>query len=124
MNNKRFIKSFRDALRGITYMFRHEQNFRIQLFIAILVIVSIFVFDLRKSEIIVVLLLILSVLILEMLNSALEKFTDIIKPRLHYQVEIVKDVMAAMVFFASIGAVIIGMIIFWPHVFELLGKRF
>jgi len=105
-------------------MFRHEQNFRIQLFIAILVIVSIFVFDLRKSEIIVVLLLILSVLILEMLNSALEKFTDIIKPRLHYQVEIVKDVMAAMVFFASIGAVIIGMIIFWPHVFELLGKRF
>lgn len=101
-------------------MFKHEQNFRLQLVAAAIVIILIFVFELRRSEILVLLLLILSVLMLELLNSALEKFVDILKPRLLKQVQVVKDMMAAMVLLTAIGAVIIGTIIFWPHVVELL----
>jgi undecaprenol kinase len=120
MKLKRLLKSFRDASKGVKYVFLQEQNFRLQLIAATVVIVFMFVFDLRKSEMIVVLLLILSVLILELLNSTLEKFVDLLKPRLHYQVEVVKDIMAAMVFVASLGALIVGTIIFWPYLVDLI----
>ena len=114
MKIKRFKNSIKDACHGARYVFVNEQNFRIQTLASFVVIVFMFVFELRKSEMIVIMMLVLLVLILELLNSALEKFVDIIKPRLHYQVEIVKDIMAAMVLFASLGAMIIGVMIFFP----------
>lgn len=116
---KRLIKSFRDAGKGVKYVFLHERNFRIQLLMTVLVLVLTFVFELKQFEIIVILMLVVLVLILEFLNSALEKFVDILKPRLHYQVAVVKDIMAAMVLLASLGALVVGTIIFWPHVYEL-----
>jgi len=113
---KVLINSFKYAIKGITFVFRNEQNFRIQVFISLIVVLAMIIFGIKRSEAIVVCLVIFLILILELLNSALEKFVDIIKPRLHIQAEVVKDIMAAMVFFASFGSVIIGIIIFWPYV--------
>jgi diacylglycerol kinase len=118
MEIKKFFKSVKYAARGIIYVFKNEQNFKIQIAAAVCVIILMFVFELRTSEIIILLLLITSVLVLELLNSALEKFIDILKPRLSYQVEIVKDMMAAMVFITALGSAIIGVLIFWPHIFK------
>ena len=115
MRIKRLFRSFRDAGRGVSYVFNHEQNFRVQIFFALLVIFSMFVFKLRRSEIVVVILLIILVLVLELINSILEKFIDLVKPRLDLQAKVIKDIAAAMVLLASIGALIIGSIIFWPY---------
>ena len=52
----------------------------------------------------------------------LEKFLDLVKPRLHYHVEVIKDVMAAAVLLASFGSVIIGLFIFIPHLVELVSQ--
>lgn len=120
MNLKRFTKSFGDASRGVVYVFKHEQNFRIQLFLGFIVVVLMFVFGLSRQEMIVILLLILLVLILELLNSAIEKFVDLIKPRLHYQAEAVKDIMAAAVFFASLGSLLVGAIVFGPYIIDFI----
>jgi diacylglycerol kinase len=119
MNIKRLFQSFKDAVRGVVYVFRHEQNFRLQVLAAILVLLGCWFFTMRKSEMIVMGLLILLVLILELLNSAVERLADVLKPRLSWQIQVVKDVMAATVFLASLGSLIIGIIIFWPYVFEL-----
>jgi len=116
MKINKFFQSCKNAAKGVSFVYRNEQNFRIQLALAILVIVMMFVFSLSRSEMIVILVLVLLILILELLNSALEKFVDILKPRLEYQVEVVKDIMAAMVLIASLGALIIGGIIFLPHI--------
>lgn len=120
MKIKQLISSFRYAFRGTLYVFRHEQNFRLQLLASIAVIFLMFVFELRRSEIVVLLLLIFAVLVLELLNSAMELFVDLLKPRLHKQVEVVKDVMAAMVLITAFASIIIGIIIFWPHIIELV----
>lgn len=119
MNLKRLIKSFQDAWKGIIFVFQNEQNFRIQFFISILVLLLVAFFPLSKGEIIVVILLIFFVLILELLNSAVERMADVLKPRLSYQIRIVKDIMAAVVLIASVTACIIGFIIFWPYLFAL-----
>ena len=67
-------KSFFYALKGITYTFRREQNFRIEVIIAVLVIVFMFFLGLRNSEKIVVLLLVTFILTLEMFNTIIERF--------------------------------------------------
>lgn len=123
MNFKRLIHSFKDALKGVIFVFRNEQNFRIQIFISILVILLANYFPLSKGELIVIVLLIFLVLILELLNSAVEKMADVLKPRLSFQIKIVKDIMAAIVFFAAIASVIIGGIVFWPHLVALFIQK-
>ena len=112
---KRLGKSFRDASRGVVHTFRSEQNFRLQIIFSILVLILSFYFPLRRWERILVLLLIFSVLSTELLNTAVEKFCDLLVPRMHLHVSIIKDAMAAAVLITSIGAGIIGLFIFWPY---------
>jgi len=118
INLKTLIKSFKYAIKGIRYTFRHEQNFRIQSFIALVVVIFMFVFEISRGEAVILFLLILLVLVLELINTTLEKVVDILKPRIHHYVEVIKDLMAAMVFLASLGSLIIGILIFWPYIFS------
>lgn len=121
MNYRRLTDSLRDALQGVLFVFRHEQNFRVQILIGFIVFALGFWLRLRAAEFIIIGLLILLVLILELLNTAVEKFLDLVKPRLHHHVEVIKDVMAAAVLLASLGSIIIGSFIFIPRVIEFLG---
>lgn len=122
MNKQRLFQSLRDAAKGIMYVFKNEQNFRLQLAAGALVLFLAWFFPVSKGELIVLVLLIFLVLILELLNSAVEKLADIFKPRLSLQIEIIKDIMAAMVLLSSLASLIIGLIIFWPYLIALLTK--
>ena len=122
MSIERFARSLKDAWRAVKFVFKHEQNFRIQIFSALCVVGAGWYFRLSKPEWILVIFLILSVITLEFLNSTVEKFSDILKPRLDYQIEVVKDMMAGVVFLTSLGAIIIGVIIFWPHLVALFTR--
>ena len=119
MSLKRLVKSFSDAGRGFKHAFKNEQNFRTQLVIAAVVVLAALYFPLRVWELILVILMVVSVLATELLNTALENFTDLLKPRLHHYVFVVKDVMAAAVLLVSLGALVIGLIIFLPHFINL-----
>lgn len=119
MSGKRLFDSFRDAGRGLKHVFVNEQNFRIQIVMSVVVLILAFYFPLRTWELILVILLILLVLIMEILNTALEKFNDLLKPRLHHYVRVTKDIMAGGVFLTSMVALIIGLIIFIPHLVDL-----
>ncbi|MFA6486258.1 MAG: diacylglycerol kinase family protein [Candidatus Magasanikbacteria bacterium] len=116
---KRFFKSFRDAVRGVSYTFLHEQNFRVQIFVGIIAIALAFFLPLRRAEQILILLMTLMVLSTELLNTAVEKFCDLLIPRLHQQISVIKDVMAGAVLLVSIGAGVIGAMIFWPYLVNL-----
>lgn len=119
VNLKRLLKSFYFAQRGLRYTIKNEQNFRLQIFIGILVIIAIFFFKVEVWQAIVLLLLIILVLVLELINTIFEKIVDILKPRIHFYVEIIKDIMAAAVLIASIGAAFIAFLIFIPYLVAL-----
>lgn len=104
-------------MRGFEYTFRHEQNFRVQVFVAIAVILLMIMLPVKLWEAIILIMIIVSVLILEILNTIFEKITDLLKPRLSHYVQIIKDMMAMAVLLASVGAIVIGLIIFLPHIF-------
>lgn len=123
MNLKRLFNSFQDAWKGIIFVFRNEQNFRIQIFISIVVLLLAWYFPLSKGETIVIILLVFFVLILELLNSAVERMADVLKPRLSFQIKIVKDIMSAIVLITATASVIIGFIVFWPHLVALFIQK-
>ena len=111
----RLKQSFTDAFHGLKYAFQNEQNFRVQTTVAIIVLGLAAIFPLKQWETILIVIMILVVLVTELLNTALERFTDLLKPRLHHYVGVVKDVMAGAVLLTSLGAVIIGLFIFLPY---------
>ena len=115
MSLRRLLNSFIDAIRGLTHVFKSEQNFRIQVLIGFLVLLAAVYFPLRTWEMVLLVLLILLVLLVEILNTVFEYFSDLLKPRLHHYVGVIKDVMAGAVLLTSLVALVVGVIIFYPY---------
>lgn len=110
-----FTKSFNYAARGIAYAWKTEQNFRTEIFIALVVVAMMLIFPLRPIEQVLLGLLIVWVLTLELLNTVLERMADIMKPKTHPYIKITKDLMAGAVLISAAGAAVIGVIIFYPY---------
>jgi len=110
--------SFSYAWSGVKYVFKNEKNFRVELAFGVAAFILSLYLGIGRLELVAILFLIFLVLILELLNSALEKFVDILKPRLHLQVGVVKDIMAAMVLLSAFASLIIGVYIFLPYILE------
>ncbi len=113
----RIVHSFIHAFRGIALVFREEFSFRIQLGIGVLVLALAWYLEVRPWEFIVLLLVAVFVLVLELGNSVVERMVDMFRPRLHHAVGDIKDLMAATVLFASIGAMVIGIVILVPYIY-------
>jgi len=100
-------------------MLRNEQNFQVEILIGIFVVVLMFLFPTRKLEKIALFIVIFTVLVVELVNSMFERIVDILKPRIHPYAQLVKDITAAAVLLSSIGAIVVGTIIFYPYIKEL-----
>ena len=112
---RRFWKSLSHALRGIRQVWKEEPNFRIQLCIAAAVCIALIWFDFTYSESAIVLFSMMMVLGAEMFNTLIEHLLDIIEPNHHASVGRMKDMMAGIVLLLSVGAVVIGVLIFFRH---------
>lgn len=115
----RLRRSVSYAWKGIRIVFREEHSFRVQTAIALVVVIAMFVLRLRTPEKALLTLAVVFVLVLELMNSIFERMVDMMKPRIHHYVEDIKDIMAGSVLVASLGALLIGVSIFWPYVADL-----
>jgi diacylglycerol kinase len=118
-NLKKLFKSFRHAFRGLKYVVRNEQNFQLEILGAVFVIILMYLFPTRSLEKIALYIVIFAVLVIELINTIFERVVDMLKPRMHPYAQLVKDIMAAAVLLSSIGAVIVGVIIFYPFFKDL-----
>jgi len=114
------FQSFRYALKGLSFVFHQEKNFRIECFFTGLVLLSFLFLSFSRIEMILLLLLCGLVLILEIVNTVVEHFLDLIKPRMSYQVEVVKDILAGMVLVSVLLSIVIGALIYIPALIEFL----
>lgn len=115
----RFWKSFRYARQGLIRAMATEHSFNIHMTVAVVVVVGILVLKLNSAEAAVLILLVSSILTLELVNTVVERFVDMLEPRVHPYVGVIKDLMAAAVLITSVAAAIIGLIIFWPYLSPL-----
>lgn len=119
---RRFFRSVRHAVRGIFSVYRTEQNFRIQCFGALIANTLAMILPLSWENRLIILIVSASVLVLELVNSAVERLLDLLKPRLNEYAGEVKDVMAGAVLVASLCAVVVGVCIFWPYMLTFLAR--
>ena len=113
----RLIKSFQYAIRGLVKVFREEQNLRVQTLAGIFAFVLAWYFQVTAVEWCLLIIVSALVLLMEIVNSAIERVADVLKPRIHTYVKEVKDIMAAAVMLASGLAIVVGLIIFLPRLF-------
>jgi diacylglycerol kinase len=126
MSNPKFfylkhrIKSVGYACEGIATFFQTQPNAWIQLFAAAVIIVTGFILEISRWEWCWIVASIASVIITEMLNTALEFLTDLVSPSIHPLAKKVKDVAAGAVLIAAITSVVVAAIIFVPKVVSML----
>lgn len=116
---RRLKKSMTYAWHGLVYAFKHECNFQIHCIVAIGVLLLAAFLDLSPIEKGILFLVIALVLGMELINTAFERVIDMLKPRVHPYARIVKDVMAGAVLMTAVMAIIIGVLIFLPHLLAL-----
>lgn len=115
------MQSFIHAWRGIQHVFKHEKHFRIDVVVGVLVLFLGWYLEVSSTEFVILVAMVSMVLVLEMINSAVEYMIDLVKPRLSAQVKIIKDVSAGLVLIGAIGAAIIGILILGPELIALIG---
>lgn len=118
----KLISSFGHAIRGIKTVFKTEQNFRIHTIATLLVLLLSRLLKISKQEFILIILCIASVMVTEILNTAIEKLCDFVSPQYHDKIKTIKDMSAGAVLLMSITALIIGLTIFIPKIFQFLEK--
>ena len=123
IDHKRFFKSFHHAIEGIHYALNNDQNLVFHFFAAFIVIMLSIFLDVSPFEMGILGVTILLVISTEMINSAIEKMVDLITKEHRTEAKIAKDVSAGMVLLTSVGALIIGILIFSPYILDLFNIR-
>jgi diacylglycerol kinase (ATP) len=119
INGRKVLRSFRFAGQGIVDLFRYENNAKVHLLIAGLVIPVGLWLRLTRVEWAVVLTQIGLVWAAEAINTALEKLCDFVSPGLHPQIKAIKDMASGAVLILSIGAVVVGVIVLGGKAIEV-----
>lgn len=121
--NRDFFSSVRNAFNGYILACKKEANLRIHLLATTLVVIFGFVCKISKFEWIAVILCIGAVISSELLNTAVEAVCDyLVGERYSWFVKFAKDTAAAAVLTNALISVIIGLIVFGPHLSAWLIK--
>ena len=111
------LKSFKYAFSGISYVLKTSRNLKIQLIFALTSLMIGFLLQISQSNYVILIATIMSVLILEILNTSIESIVDlVVKKEFSSLAKISKDTSAGAVLLASINSVIIAVYIFVPKI--------
>ena len=114
--------SFLYAAKGLIYAFSTQRNFRIHFGFALGAFGLSFFLGLNKSDLAIMALTATSVLVVELLNTAIESVVDLaIGKRFHPLAQIAKDCSAGAVLVASISSVLIAVLLLFPPLLKQLG---
>ena len=116
-----WVRKFRDAFRGVKAGVRGQSSFFVHFFIAALVVSAGAVLRVILIEWCLLLLCIAGVLTAEMFNSALESMAKAITGESDPHLGNSLDIGSAAVLLASVGAAVVGTIIFANRLGMLLG---
>ncbi|MDJ0728162.1 MAG: diacylglycerol kinase family protein [Prochloraceae cyanobacterium] len=115
------LASFKYAWAGIRYTFTTQRNFRIHTTVAIVVLILGIYLKIEALEMAIVTLTCAMVMILELLNTALESLVDLtVKQTYHELAKIAKDCAAGAVLVSASAAVIVAAFILLPPLLDLL----
>ena len=119
--NRELMSSLDFAVSGLITAFKEERNMRKHAVSAILVILAGLVFQVSVTEWLFLLLSISLVVAFEIVNSAIENVVDLASDY-HFSMlaKNAKDMAAGAVLFVSVFALLTGLIIFVPKIWNFI----
>ncbi|TDE87212.1 diacylglycerol kinase [Deinococcus sp. S9] len=114
---RRWWRSARFAWSGIAHAYRTQANFRIEVGAGVLAVTLALLLHAPLAPILLACALVLS---LELVNTALEAVVDLASPDLHPLAKAAKDGAAGAVLIASLGALLVGLVVLGPPLLHLL----
>ena len=103
MNNKpkyHLFKNTQYAIEGFIHAFKTESSFKLELLAFVLIIPIIFLIDMELSSRLILIATAFLVLIVELLNSAVENVVDLVTKDIHPLAKNAKDIGATAVMFS------------------------
>ncbi|MDN5115180.1 diacylglycerol kinase [Aliarcobacter butzleri] len=103
MQNKpkyNFFKNWKYALDGLVIAFKTENSFRLELFFSIFIIAGIIFVDINLTNKLILLVTGILVLIIELINSAIENVVDLVTKEIHPLAKNAKDIGSTAVMFS------------------------
>jgi len=110
-----FLRSFVFAWAGIVYVGRTQRNLRVHIAGAGLALMLSLALRISPLESAMVVLAVALVFITEMINTVVEACVDLASPGYHELARIAKDVAAGAVLVSAILSVLVGLLVFGPH---------
>ncbi|ADZ44070.1 TPA: diacylglycerol kinase [Yersinia enterocolitica] len=112
----RIYKAAGYSVKGLTAVWKNEAAFRQEAVAAILAIILAFWLDVDATARILLVASVVLVIIVEVINSAIEAVVDRIGSELHELSGRAKDMGSAAVFLAILLALFIWVTVLWQHV--------
>lgn len=116
MNNKpkyHLFKNTKYALSGLKHALKTENSFRLELFCAIFIIAGILVIDASLTYKLILLVTGILVLIVELVNSAIENVVDLVTKEFAPLAKTAKDIGSTAVMFTIILHLVCWILILW-----------
>ena len=110
------LRSFRFALNGIAVLIKTQHNAWLHLLGTTIVLTMGFVFQVSTLDWCLLVVAISQVWVAETMNTAVEYLADAVTLDHHPLIGKAKDVAAGAVLLSAIGATVIGMLVFLPHI--------
>ncbi|MDY0117845.1 MAG: diacylglycerol kinase [Sulfurimonadaceae bacterium] len=105
MNNKpkyHLFKNTKYALDGLLHAIKTESSFRLELFAAVFIVAMIVYIDTTLAYKLILLVSGILVLIVELINSAIENVVDLVTKEIHPLAKAAKDIGSAAVMFSIV----------------------
>lgn len=118
-SNSNFLDAWKNAINGIIYATTTQRNVKIQLVIAVAVVIISLFFDLSRAEFLCFLFTIILILFAEMCNTAIETVVDLYVDVYHPKAKIAKDVAAGGVVITAINAIIVAYFLFFDKISDI-----
>ncbi len=116
-----FSNTFKNARKGMRLVLKSEVNIRVHFCIAMAALALAFLLDFSLARMCILLLTIGFVIVTEMINSAVEFSLDaVFHNRYSRLVGMAKDISAGAVMFASVVAIVIGVLLFGSAILKML----
>ena len=111
-------KSFQYAFEGWWYVIRTQHNAWIHAVVTVVIVIMALWLQVSRIEWAILLLTFMAVWMAEFMNTAIEAVVDMASPEFHPLAKVAKDVAAAAVLVGAGGAVIIGLLILGPPLWQ------
>ncbi|MGE5559238.1 MAG: diacylglycerol kinase [Bacillota bacterium] len=124
MRPRNLIESFNVAIEGLLYALRTQVNLKIHFALAFLVAFLCILFPISPVEKLMLVVAVSTVIVAELMNTAIEKTIDLITEDFHPLAKIAKNVAAGAVLVSAVAAAVIGYIIFVDEISNFIHKPF